>query len=150
MKKDLKRTGAVYGGTVKGEFGSRRRKRQRKLRRDKALRKRSLRSPRPKGGADSGRNGSRAHLSASLSRDLLQGVKGCALGPKSLGLSVRTLLRCGPRSPSAGRHHPLCPRGVTSGCHLCVGGAPRLTTATTASLEGWRLAVRCLLFSVRL
>lgn len=139
------------------EFGSRRRKRQRKLSREKAYLKRSLRSPRPTGGADSGRNGSRAHLrGADLEAaipcpgDLLHGVEGCALGRKPLGLSVRTLLRRGPRSPSAGRHYPLCPSGATSGCHLCGGGAPRPTTATTASLEGWRPAVRCLLFSVLL
>lgn len=48
----------------------------------------------------------------SLSQVLLQGVEACALGPKPLGLSVRTLQRRGPRSPSAGRHHPLCPRGA--------------------------------------
>lgn len=123
------------------EFGSSRRKQQRKLRRDKERRKRSLRSPWPTGGADSGHNGSRMHLreadlEAAISRgsgDLRQGS--CALGPKPLGLSVLTQQRRGPRSPSAGRHHPLCPRGATSGCHLCGGGTPRPTTATIASTE---------------
>lgn len=65
-----------------------------------------------------------ADLEAAISRgsrDLLQGS--CALGPKPLGLSVLTQQRRGPRSPSAGRHHPLCPRGATRAV-TCVVEAP--------------------------
>lgn len=117
--------------------------------------KRPPRSPRPTGGADYGPSGRRADPGGAgaevvtPSRDLQQELEGSALGPKPLVMSVWTLRRPrGPRSPSAGGHHPLCPPRATSGCHLCGRGAHRPAKAIAASLEGW--PVQCLSFSVRL
>lgn len=102
------------------------------------------RSPLPRGGADYRPYGRRANPRGAgteiviPSWDLQQEWRTARWGTaKPLGKSVWTLPRRGPRSPSAGRHHLLCPSGATLDCHLCGGGDPRPAMAISASLEGW-------------